>query len=33
MLENGTAEHRFGGRGSVRRPPDGYRFQHAALRF
>lgn len=33
MLENGAAEDRLGRLEGVRRSPDGYCFQHAALRF
>lgn len=33
MLEHGASEHRPGRGGGFRCPPDGYRFQHAALRF
>eukprot|EP01042_Synura_sphagnicola_P032354 gene32355-biopygen31008 len=33
MLEDGAAQHRLGRRGGIRCPPDGYRFQHSALRF
>lgn len=32
MLEHGAAEHGFGRRGGVGRPPDGYCFQHAVSR-
>jgi hypothetical protein len=33
MLEHGAAEYRFERLGEICCPPDGYRFQHAALRF